>query len=207
VKREIEVVLTKVLVDAKDPAFRTPSKPIGKFYSSTEAKRLQGRGLRMKHLIGGYRRVVASPKPKRVLNLDSIQYLLKKRYIVIAGGGGGIPLLDKSSGYRFAEAVIDKDYTSALLANSLSAKRLFILTKVDGVYLDYKGKNQKMLGRVKASELARLMKKERFEEGSVRPKVEACIDFVRKTGGIGVIGNIKKAEDAIRLRNCTVIEP
>ncbi len=207
VKREIEVVLTEVLVDAKDPAFRNPSKPIGRFYSSTEAKRLQGRNLRMKHLIGGYRRVVASPKPKKVLNLDSIQYLLKKRYIVIAGGGGGIPLLDRSEGYRFAEAVIDKDYTSALLARSLSAKRLFILTKVDGVYLDFKGKNQRMLGRIKVGALSKLMTREKFEEGSMKPKLAACIDFVRKTRGTAVIGNIRKAEDAIALRNCTVILP
>ena len=206
-KKEVEVVLTEVLVDRNDKAFKSPTKPIGKFYAKGAAMKLARKGLRMKRLIGGYRRVVASPMPKRVLNVDSIKELLAKGDIVIAGGGGGIPLFKKGKKYTFAEAVIDKDYASSLLAISLSASRLTILTKVNGVYLDYGSKNQRMINRIRVNELSRLLSKEGFEEGSIKPKLRACIDFVKATGKIAVIGGIGKAEEAVALRSSTVILP
>lgn len=203
----VEVVLTKVLVDKNDGAFRNPTKPIGRFYNKREAYALSRKGLHFKHLINGYRRVVASPKPLRVLNLDSIKNLLRTRYTVIAAGGGGIAVFYEGGRLKFAEAVIDKDYTACLLAKSLRADRLFVLTNVNGVYLNFKKRNQRMLERVTAKELRVYLDSGQFEEGSMKPKVEACFDFVETTRKVAVIGSISKIKDVLELRGCTVIEP
>ncbi|MDE1856035.1 MAG: carbamate kinase [Candidatus Micrarchaeota archaeon] len=203
-RANVETVLTRVLVDSKDIAFKLPSKPIGKFYTKAQAAKLS-RKFKMKLLLHGYRRVVPSPRPKKILNMGSIEALLSKNNAVIAGGGGGIPIIYRGSYFDFADAVIDKDYTSALLAKSLRASRLFILTNVDGAYLNMKGDHPKMIGKISVRELAQHVRFKEFEEGSMKPNVEACIDFVRSTGGIAAIGNLKKATDVIKLRNCTVI--
>jgi len=201
---KVEVVLTKVRVDPKDPAFKNPSKPIGRFYSKAQAERLRTK-FTLKHLVHGYRRVVASPMPKKVMNLATIKDLLERRYIVIAGGGGGIPITYRGNRYNFADAVIDKDYTSMLLAKSLGAKRLFILTNVDGAYIDFGKKKSHRLAKVNSKELQKYLKQGQFEQGSMGPKVEACVSFVKETGGIAAIGNLKRARDAVALKNCTIV--
>ncbi|MGI0141848.1 MAG: hypothetical protein ACREBF_04350 [Candidatus Micrarchaeales archaeon] len=205
-RARVETVLTRVLVNPNDLAFKLPSKPIGSFYTKAQASKLLGK-FKMKQLTGGYRRVVPSPKPKKILNLDSIEALLARNYTVIAVGGGGIPIYYKNNWFDFADAVIDKDYTSALLAKSLRASRLFILTNVDGAYLDFNSASKKRIGKISARDLERHLIEKQFEEGSMKPKVEACIDFVRATGGMAAIGNLKKAEEVIKLRNCTVVIP
>ncbi|MDE1825553.1 MAG: hypothetical protein KGH61_03915 [Candidatus Micrarchaeota archaeon] len=206
VHKQVEVVLTRVLVDPKDAAFKNPTKPIGKFYNAGQARALRSQ-FKIKKLINGYRRVVASPKPMKVLNLGSIKALLKNRYIVIAGGGGGVPIVYRGGWYDFADAVLDKDYTSALLAKSLGADNMFILTATDGAYINFGKKGAKKLLKVTTGELSRYVEQGHFEEGSMKPKVEACIDFVRSTGCMAAIGNLNRANQVVRLRNCTVVRP
>ncbi len=201
-----EVFLTEVLVSKKDKAFCNPTKPIGKYYSKSEAYGLSKKGLTLKKFEKGYRRVVPSPKPIEILNIESMKKLMKGR-IMIAGGGGGIPLSKERGKIEFVEAVIDKDYTTSLIAEKLKAKRMFILTNVDGAYLDYGKKEERLIKDIKADEMLKYLKEGHFEEGSMKPKVEACIDFVKKNRGIAAIGNIKKADKVIKLEECTVIRP
>ena len=203
-RARIETVLTKVLVSKSDKGFKHPSKPIGKFYTTAQAKALSGT-FTIKKLIGGYRRVVSSPLPLKVINLPAIKSLLSKRYIVIAAGGGGIAMTYGNKKYDFCEAVIDKDYTGALLARSLHAKMMITLTNVDGAYLDFGKNNARLIGKISARELASYAKKDYFEQGSMGPKVNASVEFVRKTGGLAAIGNIKNAIDVMHLKGCTVI--
>ncbi|MDE1850508.1 MAG: carbamate kinase [Candidatus Micrarchaeota archaeon] len=203
-KAKVEVVLTKVRVDPKDAAFKNPTKPIGRFYTEAQARRLERR-FTLKRLVHGYRRVVASPSPKEIMNLGTILELLRRGYIVVAGGGGGIPIAYRGKRYEFADAVIDKDYTSALLAKSLGAKRLFILTNVDGAYIDFGKKKSSRLAKVRAKDLLRHLRQGQFEQGSMGPKVEACVSFVKATGGVAAIGNLKRARDTVALKNCTIV--
>lgn len=205
-KAKVEVVLTRVAVDPKDPAFKKPSKPIGRFYTKAQAARLASK-FTLRKLANGYRRVVASPLPKRILNLKAIRDLLARRYIVIAGGGGGIPIAHRGKRYEFAEAVIDKDYTSALLAKSLGAKNLFILTNVDGAYINFGKKGESRIATASAKEMLNSLNQGQFEQGSMLPKVFASIDFVKSTKGIAAIGNIKEARKVVERRNCTLITP
>ncbi|MGC8662511.1 MAG: carbamate kinase [Candidatus Micrarchaeia archaeon] len=201
-----EVLLTDILVDRKDNAFLNPTKPIGRYYEADELLKLKNKGFRFCKFERGYRRIVPSPLPIKILNFDTLKALLHNK-IVIAGGGGGIPLTKTSKGYEFAEAVIDKDYTTALIANKLKANVMFILTNVDGAYLNYGMKEQTLIKNITAKEIKRYLADGEFEEGSMKPKVKACIEFVEKNKGIAVICNLNKASDAIKLRNCTVITP
>ncbi|MDE1869706.1 MAG: carbamate kinase [Candidatus Micrarchaeota archaeon] len=202
---KVETLLTRVLVDPKDPAFKSPSKPIGKFYSREQASKL---GLkRLKKLAKGYRRVVPSPKPLEILNLDSIKDLLSKNYIVIAGGGGGVPIFYNGMRFNFADAVLDKDYTSALIAKSIGAQGLFILTNVNGAYLNFGKKGKILLRKVGAAELFAYSKEGAFEEGSMQPKVKACMEFVWFARRRAAIGGMKNATDVINFKNCTTIIP
>lgn len=204
---EIAIVITRALVSASDPAFSNPTKPIGRFYGRKAAGIMVKKGYIMKKLIGGYRRVVPSPTPLKVPELPLIERLLDSHMLLIAGGGGGIPIIRTSNGMKLAEAVIDKDRISSLIARSLGAKIFVVLTNVDGAYLNYKKKGQKLLGKTSVSEMEAYLSGGSFEEGSMKPKVEACIDFVKHTGKSAVIGNISKAEDVVSLRHCTLITP
>lgn len=201
-KLKIATVLTRVLVDANDRQFSNPSKPIGRFYSE---KPRQRHGLVFRKMIGGYRRIVPSPMPREIMEKDLIVDLLRKGYVVIAAGGGGIPLVKRGKELRYVEAVLDKDRSSALLAIRLKADRLIILTNVDGAYTDYKKPGQRLIRQISAEKLASYMKMGYFEHGSMGPKVEACIEFVRKTGKKATIGHLEKPEDAFAGRNCTTV--
>ncbi|MEM3753122.1 MAG: hypothetical protein QW778_00785 [Candidatus Micrarchaeaceae archaeon] len=202
-KPKVAVALTYVRVSGNDKAFKNPTKPIGKFYMTRSAKALSVRGLIVKKFANGYRRVVASPRPLSIINIGLISDLLSDGYIVIAGGGGGIPIKDGS----FADAVIDKDLTSRLIASGLGADNLFILTDVDGAFIGYGTKNARLIGHATVAEMSLYLKKGEFGEGSMKPKVEAALGFVRDTHNVAVIGNMSKATDAIRFRGCTVISP
>ncbi len=202
-----EVVLTKTIVDKDDTAFDNPTKPIGKFYTKAQSKDLTRRGFTMKKLINGYRRVVPSPEPREIGQKGVILDLLKSRHIVIACGGGGVPVIKTSGGLKFVEAVIDKDRASALLAEEIHADRFIILTNVDGIYLNFKKKNQKFVSRIDARKLKEYAGLGYFESGSMEPKATACIDFVESTRNAAGIGNINKPEQAISMKRLTLITP
>lgn len=201
------IVITRVEVDPGDSEFGNPSKPVGRFYSRAEAVRARKHGYRIKRLIGGYRLVVPSPKPKRILDLESISALLSNGYIVIAGGGGGVAVSGNRNGHSYLNAVIDKDYTSSLLASSLKADRLFILTNVDSVYLDFRRKGQRRIIRAGASEMNRYLRLGEFERGSMLPKVASCISFARSRGRSATIGSIKEAKGVLEGRSGSTIIP
>jgi len=201
---ESNVFLTDILVSKKDHAFNNPTKPIGRYYNEKEIDALLKKGLRFKRFEKGLRRVVPSPRPVKILNLDALK-LLARNGIVIAGGGGGIPFARVNKKLEFVEAVIDKDYTTALIAKELGAREIFILTNVDGAYLNYEKEGEELIHRASIEEMEQYLKEGYFGEGSMKPKVEACIDFVRETEGIAVIGNINKALDVVKLKDCTVI--
>jgi len=201
---ESNVFLTDILVSKKDHAFNNPTKPIGRYYDEKEIDALLKGGIIFKRFEKGFRRVVPSPRPVEILNLDALK-LLARNGIVIAGGGGGIPFARVNKKLEFVEAVIDKDYTTALIAKELGAREIFILTNVDGAYLNYKKEGEELIQKASVEEMEQYLKEGYFGEGSMKPKVEACIDFVRESEGIAVIGNINKALDVVKLKDCTVI--
>ena len=189
----VVTLLTRVEVSPSDPAFAKPSKPIGPVYSRDEADRVAAE----KHWVmaadgAGFRRVVASPQPQRVLGLDPIRWLLDHQALVIAAGGGGIPVAvgDDGRTRHGVDAVIDKDLCSGLLARELNADCLVIATDVDAVYLDWGLPGQRALRHVSPTELAR----HRFPEGSMGPKVEAACRFAQMTGKRALIGSLEHIE-------------
>ena len=194
--RTVATLLTRVEVDPHDPAFEHPSKPIGAVYSAEEARQIA----RTRHwTIGpdgeGMRRLVASPRPKRVLGLDPIRWLLEHDTLVIAAGGGGIPVALASDGHSLqgVDAVIDKDLCSGLLAQQLDADCLVIATDVEAIFLDWGLPQQRALRKITPRALAR----HTFPAGSMGPKVEAACAFVLATGRRAVIGSLDHIEDML----------
>ncbi len=204
---KVNIVFTRVLVDPEDPEFNNPTKPIGEFYANGKAKALVRKGFVIKRLINGFRRVVPSPKPQKIIDIGQITRLLSANSIVIAAGGGGIPMFKKGKKLIYAEAVIDKDFASSLLAMQLHADKLILLTNVPGVFLNFKTKKQKMLRRIRIGALKNLIKKDQFEAGSMLPKVQACINFVEKTGKEAAIGSLSDPGIVLNPRNATKILP
>jgi carbamate kinase len=189
VGRPVAVVVTHVIVDPGDPAFQNPTKPIGPHYDSSRARELEReRGWTLREEAGrGWRRVVPSPKPLEVLELDSVRTLLDAGSLVVAAGGGGIPVVRRGQAFDGVDAVIDKDHASALLAVGLGAERLVILTQVPGVYRDFgsDGGDGAPLAELSPERDAGLV--EELPAGSMRPKVEAAFAFVSQTGGEALI--------------------
>jgi carbamate kinase len=182
---EVVTLITEVEVDPHDRAFSEPTKPVGKFYSEDDAEVLRReRGWKMaEDSYRGYRRVVPSPTPIRITQLETIRRLVADGVIVIACGGGGIPVMSDDTGHlRGVEAVIDKDRASALLAVRLGVQRLFITTGVDAIYRDYRGENETALRDVSVRELRELVAAREFAPGSMGPKVEAAIYFLERGG-------------------------
>ena len=187
VKKDVCVILAHALVDDKDHAFRNPSKPIGPLYTAEELdSELKLERFNYINVGSNYRRVVASPKPKSILEIEPIRSELKDN-IVITCGGGGIPSIRRGSSFAGVNAVIDKDSTSQLLANLIGADTLIILTNADYVYKDYKNREGR-LEDIPASKLRKYLYL--FEEGTIRPKIEACINFVDNGGKEAYIGNV-----------------
>jgi carbamate kinase len=192
--REVAALLTQVEVDARDVAFTHPSKPIGPVLSAAEAERLRGARLPVVESRGGFRRVVASPAPLRVLELRSIELLLRARVLVVCGGGGGIPVVRDALGrLHGAAAVIDKDRSAELLATSLEADGLLLLTDVPAVYADWPTREHP-IRCIAGAELARRS----FEPGSMAPKVEAACRFVRAPRRRAWIGALEDAGAMLR---------
>jgi carbamate kinase len=204
-ERTIATVITHVGVDENDPAFAEPTKPIGPFYSREQAERLEAeRGWRLVEDAGrGWRRVVPSPQPHAVVELEAIRLLLDEEIIAVACGGGGIPVVERSGRRDGIDAVIDKDLTSALLATTLRARRLVIVTDVPALLRGYGTPAQKEVGSLTATEAEKLLPE--LAAGSMRPKVEACIQFVRETGGEALIVSAAGLADALQGKSGTRI--
>jgi carbamate kinase len=200
IKRNVATVVTQVEVDPNDPSFQKPTKPIGSFFSAEEAKeREEKNGWTCVEDAGrGYRRVVASPKPKKIVELETVKILLDNGVIVIAAGGGGIPIVRDANGdIEGREAVIDKDLASALMAKELKADIFVISTAVEKVSLNYKKPNQIDLSTISVEEARKYMAEGHFAPGSMLPKIQAAVDFVETTGGVGLITDPANIYDAV----------
>lgn len=195
-KRPCATLLTLIAVDPKDPAFLQPSKPIGPFYSDDEASKLaRERSWRFAKVDTRFRRIVASPRPQRILELGVIERLVNQGVVVICTGGGGIPTVQRQDGSLIGvEAVIDKDLASSLLARELRADALLMLTDVDAVYEAWPKPGARAFRRVSPQSLREYV----FAPGSMAPKIEAACEFVEQTNGIAGIGQLS---DAARILN------
>ena len=206
--RSPAAVVTLVLVDRDDPAFRHPSKPIGAFLSKERAEEHRRRdGWEVAEDAGrGWRRVVASPAPKAILDLDAVRSLLDAGFVVVAAGGGGIAVIEDPSGdISGATAVVDKDLTSSLLARQLGAEVLVITTGVEKVYLDYGTPGQKALDAITLAEAKRYVAQGHFKPGSMLPKVEAIIAFLEGGGRQAIITDSEHVAAALEGRGGTRI--
>jgi carbamate kinase len=206
VGRPVACLLTHVHVDPDDPAFERPTKPIGPFYSDEQAQVLrQERGWQLVEDAGrGFRRVVPSPQPLEIVELSSIRALLETGAIAIACGGGGIPVVSRNGYLKGVDAVIDKDRASALLAQSLGSEKLVILTEVPCIYRRWRKSNQEEVRELSVDQAEKLLPE--LPEGSMRPKLEAAIDFAR-AGGETLITSSAALADALEGRSGTQVSP
>ncbi|WP_288531152.1 carbamate kinase [uncultured Secundilactobacillus sp.] len=201
-------VVTQVEVDPTDPAFENPTKPVGDFYSKEEAEKIEReKGYVFKEDAGrGYRQVVPSPQPKSIVELKCISDLIATGNLVIAGGGGGVPVIKTENGLKGVPAVIDKDRTSALLADNIDADQLIILTAVDDVYINYGKASQRRLNHVSSAEASQYIDEGQFAPGSMLPKIEACLDFVSsKDERTAMITSLDHLDDALAGKMGTII--
>ncbi|MEG0484361.1 MAG: carbamate kinase [Oscillospiraceae bacterium] len=202
-------VITQVVVDETDAAFKNPTKPIGRFMTKDEADALVlEKGYTMVEDAGrGYRRVVASPRPVDIVEIDTVKALVDAGQVVIAGGGGGIPVLRQGHHLKGASAVIDKDFASSLLAQKLDADVLIILTAVEKAAIHYGKPEQKWLDNITSDEAKQYCAEGHFAPGSMLPKVQAAIEFAQsKKGRKALITLLEKANEGIAGRTGTVIE-
>lgn len=192
IKKDVVSIITQVEVDINDEAFASPSKPIGSFYTLEETKKLP---YEFKEDSGrGYRRVIASPKPQKVIEMDAIKKMNESGYVVITCGGGGIPVVKKNGDYFGVDAVIDKDFASSKLASDIDSDVLMILTAVDSCKINFNMPNEEKLGVVTVLQMKEYNLQGHFRAGSMKPKVEACCDFVSKgKDRIAYITSIEKA--------------
>lgn len=204
----VATVVTQVIVDKEDPAFKNPTKPIGAFYTEAEAKKLvDEKGYTMIDDAGrGWRRVVPSPKPLDVAEKETVKALVKHGHIVITVGGGGIPVLKDGNRLVGVAAVIDKDFASAKIAEILDADYLIILTAVEKVAINYGKPDVKWLGEMSLEEADQYINEGHFAPGSMLPKVEAAIQFAKsKQGRKALITSLEKAKEGIEGKTGTVI--
>ena len=209
INKTVCTVVTQVLVDQKDPLFLNPSKPIGSFYSKEEANKIaEEKGYIMKEDAGrGYRRVVPSPLPIDIIEKDAIKSLMKSGQVVICAGGGGIPVIKDNDKLEGVAAVIDKDYASSKLADLIDADYLVILTAVDNVYINYRKDNEKKLDKVSTSELEKYLNEGHFAKGSMYPKVQACLNFVKSgKNKTAIIASLDNAKEAFKEKAGTIIK-
>ena len=209
INKDCATIITQVRVNKKDPAFENPDKPVGMFYSESEAKKIESeKGYTFVNDAGrGYRRVVPSPKPIEIMELDLIKDLLDQGNIVIVGGGGGIPVIEDENELKGVDAVIDKDRTSALIAKEINAERLIILTAVPKVVTGFNTINQKDIDEMDLSEANKYIRDGEFARGSMLPKVEAMVDYISyKKDGVGIITSLDCAKEALLNKTGTIIK-
>ena len=210
IQKSIATVVTQVLVDKNDKAFSNPTKPIGSFYTEAEAQKHKAdSGWVLKEDAGrGWRRVVASPQPLRIVEEDTIRLLLEQDVVVIAVGGGGIPVRENEKGdLEGCAAVIDKDLASCLLAKNLKADLFIISTGVDKVAVDFKKPTQRELDKLTVAEAKKYLAEGQFPAGSMGPKIEAAIDFLEHGGKEVIITQPHLLEEAIAGKNGTHLVP
>ena len=200
IRKNIITMVTLIEVDKNDPAFQNPAKRIGKMYSEEEAEKLtREKGWILKPSAksgGGYRRVVPSPVPLEIINKETIELLVTNGNIVIAAGGGGIPVYyDEQGNVRTLDAVIDKDMASSLLATNINADELYILTDVSFIYKDFGKSTQEKLEFLNYADTVKYLEMGTFAEGTMEPKIKACLSFIKNGGRKSVITEAKKLED------------
>ena len=209
VDKECAAIVTQVVVDENDPGFAKPTKPVGSFYTKEEADKIAAeKGFTFVEDAGrGYRRVVPSPIPQRIVELKVVEQLVKAGDIVITVGGGGIPVVETEQGLKGVAAVIDKDRSSALLAQSIGADMLIILTAVDRVCINYNKPDQKELPTMTLEEAEKYIEEKQFAPGSMLPKVQSCMEFVKNNthGGTALITSLQKAKVALQGETGTII--
>ena len=206
--KNVATVVTQIAVDPKDPAFQNPSKPVGDFYTKEQAEQIEKeKGYTFKEDAGrGYRQVVPSPLPQKIMELNSIKTLIEAGDLVIAGGGGGVPVIMTDDGLEGVPAVIDKDRSSALLADKIDADTLIILTAVDYVFVNYGKPDEKALKTLNVAEAQKYMDEKQFAAGSMLPKIEACLSFVEgHPGRKALITSLNGLDDALAGKVGTVI--
>ena len=198
IKKSVITVLTQVLVDKNDKAFRNPSKFVGPYYKKKPKGNYKKDSM-------GYRKVVPSPYPREILESKVIKNLFNKNIVVIAAGGGGIPVYNKN-GLKGVEGVIDKDLASSILADKINVHTFIILTNVSNVFLNFKKKNQKALRKAKLKDIKKYLKEGHFLEGSMKPKIQAAIKFLELGGKKVIITDSKNISKALKGSRGTIIE-
>ncbi|EOB3447624.1 carbamate kinase [Enterococcus faecalis] len=209
ISKAVTTIATQVVVDENDPAFKKPTKPIGRFMTKEEAEQLvKEKNIQVMEDAGrGYRQVVASPKPKNIVELLTIQTLVDAGQTVIAGGGGGIPVIQEGNRLKGVNAVIDKDFCSERLAEQVDADLLVILTAVEKVCINFGKENQEALGNVSTEKMKQYAQEGQFAPGSMLPKVEAAIKFAEsKPGRKTLITLLEKAKEGLSGKTGTLIE-
>ena len=207
-KKEVIYFLTQTVVDKNDPAFSKPTKPVGAFYKTKEeAIQHNPLGSTIINVPNkGYRRVVPSPKPITLLNLEAVQSAVKAHKIVIVGGGGGIPTIVEDGQYKFVDGVIDKDYVAAMVANLIEADILVILTNVPNAFINYGTDKEQSLKDVTVKQLQKYIETKEFAAGSMLPKVQAAMEFVSKGNKRkAIIACLQDLPDAIKGKAGTII--
>lgn len=209
IKKTAASIVTQVLVDRDDPAFADPSKPIGSFYTKEEAEAIMSADPAM-HFVEdagrGWRRVVASPMPQEIIEIDVIRSMIDCGYVVVACGGGGLPVVREGNGLLPWEAVIDKDFAGELMAECIDADTLMILTAVEQVAIDFGKPTERWLRSIDTDEAEEYCKQGHFAPGSMLPKVQAAIRFVRsKPGRKALITSLERALDGIEGRTGTLV--
>lgn len=199
IEKKIVTIVTQVVVDKNDPSFKNPTKPVGPFYSKRIAEKLMAEsGEKYVEDAGrGWRKVVASPKPLEIVEIDTIKDLLKTGHIIIAGGGGGIPIYLQNEA-KGANAVIDKDLVSSLMATNLNADLLIILTNIEQAELNYNTPQATKVGSITVEEAKKYIEEGHFAKGSMLPKIQAAINFVENTGNRAMITSLTNLENAIK---------
>jgi carbamate kinase len=209
IRRQVAAIVTQVLVNKDDPAFKNPTKPIGPFYEEEKARKYQReRGWNVKEDSGrGWRRVVPSPKPVRIIEDEAVVSLANQGFVVVAVGGGGIPVIRENAQLRGIEAVVDKDYASSLLATDVNADLFLITTAVEKVALNFGRPNEKTLSRMTLKEAKKKFEDGHFPPGSMGPKIQAIISFLEKGGKKAIITNPQNIERALRGETGTHFSP
>ena len=209
IEKDVACIITQVVVDERDKAFENPTKPIGTFMTKEEADKIASeKGFIFVEDAGrGYRRVVPSPIPTKIVELNIVEQLVNLGDIVITVGGGGIPVIETEEGYKGGAAVIDKDRSNAKLAIDMKADMLVILTAVDRVYINFNKPDQKELVEIDSNEARKYIEEGHFAPGSMLPKVEACLEFVEKyPNGRALITSLQRAKEALQGETGTIIK-